>query len=211
MIPKFLARVLLLLGCRAALHVHRSARAPELWDLLCVLGSQSSAFLEMSAVSCAFCKLPPLCSNHSQKNGSPIPNTIYLENGLYSQEKKKQNLATWLQERTIGCGYEPLAILSSSQTHPGSLTLVNTFPPLLSYDPCLQIEFWPSYLIRKLLNKKYYSTSTPRLIYVSTCCWPCSSQILNKTSVCALPAANIFNYRFPSLHFLTEFPLTALL
>lgn len=203
MIPKFLASVPLLLGCRAALHVHRSARAPELWDLLCVPGSQSSAFLEMSAVSCAFCKLPPLCSNHSQKNGSPIPNTIYLENGLYPQEKKKKK--TWLQERTIVCGYEPLAILSSSQTHPGSLTLVNTFPPLLPYDPCLQIQFWPSYLSRKLLNKKYYSASTPRLIYMSTCCWPC------KTSACVLPAANIFNYRFPSLQFLTEFPLTALL
>lgn len=204
MIPKFLACVPLLLGCRAALHVHRSARAPELWDLLCVPGSQSSAFLEMSAVSCSFCKLPPLCSNHSQKNGSPIPNTIYLENGLYPQEKKKKK-KTWLQERTIVCGYEPLAILSSSQTHPGSLTLVNTFPPLLSYDPCLQIQSWPSYLSRKLLNKKYYSASTPRLIYMSTCCWPC------KTSACVLPSANIFNYRFPSLQFLTEFPLTALL
>lgn len=59
----------------------------------------------------------------------------------YIPRGKKKKKKTWLQERTIVCGYEPLAILSSSQTHPGSLTLVNTFPPLLSYDPCLQIQF----------------------------------------------------------------------
>lgn len=76
-------------------------------------GSQSSAFLEMSAVICAFCKLPPLCSNHSQKNGSPIPNTIYLENGLYPQGQKKK--------KRLGCKKGLLSV---------AMSLLPSFPPL---------------------------------------------------------------------------------
>lgn len=63
---------------------------------------------------CAFCKLLLLCSNCSQKDGSPIPDLTSLENGIYPQKKKKKKKR--LEEETVVCDYEPLAILPSSQT-----------------------------------------------------------------------------------------------
>lgn len=102
-------------------------------------------------LSSASCKLPPLCSNRSQKDVSRIPDLTSLENGIYLQTKKK----TWLEEETVVSDYEPLAILPSSQMP--QIPDVCDYSPISAFlwsIPSNSVRLWPSsYFSREFLNK----------------------------------------------------------